>query len=410
MSEIDQVLTRGVSDILPSKEGLEKLLKSKKITLYQGFDPSSPNLHLGNFIGVRKLAQFQKLGHKVIFLIGDFTGMIGDPTDKSAARKKLTRGQVLKNAKDYKNQISRILKFDGENAADIKYNSEWLAKLSFEKILELASKFSAQQMLERDFFQKRLKKQKPIYLHEFLYPLMQAYDCITMDVDLEIGGNDQLFNMLAGRTLMRQLKKKEKFVLTMKLLEDPTGAKMGKTEGNTINLTNSPTNLYRKMLKLPEELIVLGIELLTDLSLEESKKDLAKSRNNLAYEVVRQIHGKKKAELARKETINRYQKGTPTMGDVKRKISDINMFTTTSGTISGASGYPGPVKLRSMKTGSKSDAKRLIKQGAVEIIRGATQDSIPVKKDENPKDLNLKVGDFIKVGESVIEIIEDSKK
>lgn len=405
MDKVGDILTRGVEKVLPSKEGLGKLMNKRKIKLYQGFDPSSENLHLGNLIGIRKLAQFQKLGHKVIFLIGDFTGMIGDPTDKKATRKKLTKNQVVSNAKDYKNQISNILSFEGENKAEIRYNSSWLSKLKFEEIIELASNFTAQQMLERDFFQRRLDKRKPIYLHEFLYPIMQGYDSVKMGVDLEIGGNDQLFNMLVGRNLMRILKNKEKYVLTMKLLEDPTGKKMGKTEGNTINLNDKPVDLFRKILKLPEELLELSIELLTDLPLNSVKNNAKKARLDLAYSVVSQAYGNEKARLARNESVHRYREGRPTIGDVE--ITKTEIHTTTSGTISGASGYPGPIKLRSMTTGSRTDAKRIINQGGVTVYRG--DELIKLEKDEKMKDLNIKAGDFIKVGESVIAVVEDKK-
>ena len=198
----DEVLTRGVAQILPSKEALASLMSSKKIKLYQGFDPSMPSLHLGNLVGILKLRQFQKLGHEVIFLIGDFTGMIGDPTDKLTSRKKLTRKEVLENTKKWKEQVLKVLDFDGDNPAKILYNSEWNDKKTFKDLIELTSNFTVQQLLERDMFQERLKKTEPIYLHEFLYPIAQAVDSVEMDVDLEVGGSDQIFNMLAGRSLM----------------------------------------------------------------------------------------------------------------------------------------------------------------------------------------------------------------
>lgn len=405
MLNIDYVLTRGVAQILPSKEELKKLMGKRKITLYQGFDPTSAYLHLGNLIGIRKLAQFQKLGHNVIFLIGDFTGMIGDPTDKSATRKKLTKKQVVANAKEYKEQIERVLSFEGENKAEIKYNATWLSKLNFEDIVEFASNFTAQQMLERDFFQERLKEKKPIHLHEFLYPLMQGYDSVAMDVDLEIGGNDQLFNMLAGRNLMKSLKNKEKYVLTMNLLTDPTGAKMGKTEGNVINISDSPVDLFRNILKLPEELLEPSIELLTDLPKNLAKGNPKQTRTDLAHSIVSQIYGDVDANFARNETVNRYREGTPTTGDVL--ISESEIQITTSGTISQASGYPGPVILRSMNTGSLSDAKNLIQEGAVTHI--SKGEHIKLERDEKTKDLNIKVGDFIKVGESFIQVVKDKK-
>lgn len=404
---INDLLTRGIEKVLPSKDSLGKLMDEKKIKLYQGFDPSSENLHLGNLIGIRKLAQFQKLGHKVIFLIGDFTGMIGDPTDKKATRKKLTKNQVVSNAKDYKNQISNILSFEGKNKAEIMYNSSWLSKLKFEEIVELASNFTVQQMLERDFFQRRLDKRKPIYLHEFLYPIMQGFDSVKMGVDLEIGGNDQLFNMLAGRNLMKSLKNKEKYVLTMKLLADPRGTKMGKTEGNTINLNDKPIDMFRKVLKIPEELLELSIELLTDLPLNSVKNNATKARLDLAYSVVSQVYGNEKARLARNESIHRYREDKkPTIGEVE--ITPSEFHTKASGTISGASGYPGPLKLRSMISGSISDAKRIINQGGVTVYRG--NEKIKLDRDEKMTDLSINVGDSIKVGESVIAVVKDKKK
>ena len=220
MDKIDEVLTRGVAQVLPDKKGLYDLMAKRKIKLYQGFDPSMPSLHLGNFVGLMKLRQFQKLGHEVIFLVGDFTGMIGDPTDKLATRQKLTREKVLENAKAWKKQIGMLLDLDGDNPAKIMFNSEWLDKIKFKELIEIASNFTVQQMIERDMFQERIKTNTPIYLHEFLYPISVAIDCVKMDVDLEVGGNDQTFNMLIGRTLMKAIKNKEKFVLSTKLLVD----------------------------------------------------------------------------------------------------------------------------------------------------------------------------------------------
>lgn len=366
----EYTLTRGVQDVLPNKEQLAKLMKKKKITLYQGFDPSSPNLHIGHMIGVRKLAQFQKLGHKVIFLIGDFTGMIGDPTDKSAARVKLTKREVKKNAEGWKKQIKNLIDFEGENPVEVKYNSEWLSKLSLEEIIELSSKFTVQQMLERDFFQDRIKNEKHIHFHEFLYPLMQGYDSVAMNVDLEVGGNDQLFNMMAGRSLMKKLENKEKFVLTMKLMTDPTGKKMGKSEGNTINLTDSPEDMFGKIMALPDELLKLGFELLTDLTLD-SKIDPMQSKKSLAEDVVSQVHGKSKAKKAKKHFEETFQKSSP---QYEKKLPLKNNLVSTI------------APFTSKK--SVSDAKRYVSQGAV-TVNG--------KVVKNPA-LKVKVDDQIKVG------------
>jgi tyrosyl-tRNA synthetase len=198
--KIEEVLSRGVEKIYPSFKLLEKkLMARKKLRLYCGYDPSSPTLHLGHLITLKKLAQFQELGHEVIMLIGDFTGMIGDPTEKIAARKKLSRKEVLENSKNYKKQASKLLNFKGVNPAKILYNSKWSDRLSFIDLIELASNFTVQQMIVRDMFQERIKTRRPIYLHEFLYPLAQAYDSVAMGVDLQIGGADQTFNMLCSR-------------------------------------------------------------------------------------------------------------------------------------------------------------------------------------------------------------------
>ncbi len=219
--KIKELLTRGVANVYPTSEFLEKELTSgRQLTLFTGYDPTGPSLHIGHGITMLKLRQFQDLGHKIIMLIGDFTAMIGDPTDKSAARTRLTREEVLENCKKYQEQASSILNFSGENPVEVKYNNDWLGKMNFADVLELSSHFTVQQILERDMFEKRVTEEKPIFLHEFLYPLMQGYDSVAMNVDGEVGGNDQTFNMLAGRTLMKEIQHKEKFVLTVKLLAD----------------------------------------------------------------------------------------------------------------------------------------------------------------------------------------------
>ena len=243
--------------------------------MYLGIDPTGPSLHLGHIVALRKLRQFQDLGHKVILLIGDFTGMIGDPSDKSATRQRLTRKEVLQNAKLYKTQASKILRFSGKNAAVLKYNSKWLAKLSFEDVVELAAHFTVQQMMARDMFDRRMKENKPISISEFMYPLMQGFDSVAMKTDGEIGGNDQTFNMLAGRTLMKEMHHKEKFVVTMKLLVDATGKKMGKTEGNMITLGDSADEMFGKVMSWTDGMIRNGFELLTDVSLDEIDHALA---------------------------------------------------------------------------------------------------------------------------------------
>ena len=375
MDTIDEVLTRGVQQILPDKSGLADLMAKKKIKLYQGFDPSMPSLHLGNFVGLMKLRQFQKLGHEVIFLVGDFTGMIGDPTDKLATRKKLTREQVLENAKAWKKQASMILDFEGENPAKIMFNSEWSDKITFRDLLEITSNFTVQQMIERDMFQERLKNNEPIYLHEFLYPVAQAQDSVEMDVDLEIGGSDQVFNMLAGRTLMKATMGKEKFVLTTKLLVDKEGKKVGKTTGNALFLDSTPSDFFAGIMSFPDEVIFLSFELLTEVSLENIEEKIKKNpmemKKELAREVVKILWGEKGAKEAQAAFEETFQERKPTF-DIK-----VSAGGTLAETI-----------LPFTQRQSLSNAKELIKQNAVDVNEKAVSDP----------SLKIKVGDKIKVG------------
>jgi len=376
--DIDSVLSRGVSEILPDKKSLGSLMAKKKITLYQGFDPTADSLHIGHFIGVRKLSQFQKLGHKVIFLIGDFTGMIGDPTDKSAARVTLTAEQIKNNYKKYKSQVSRLIDFEGPNKAEVRYNSQWLSKLNFADILELSSNFTVQQMLERDFFVSRVKEQKPIYLHEFLYPLMQGYDSVAMGVDLEVGGNDQLFNMMAGRHLMKNLKNKEKYVLTMKLLTDKGGQKMGKTTGNAIFLNDSANDIYGKVMAMSDDSIPSAIELLTDLPLDlPNSQDPMETKKQIAHEITSQVHGIDEATKAQSFFEETFQKGNlpenvPT-AQVDLEVNVVDLIDQ-SGLVD-----------------SKSQVKRLIREGAISID-GDKIDDQNHSLDEKDKGKIIRIG------------------
>jgi len=363
--KIKEVLERGVEKVYPSKKALAKRLATgKKIRLYCGFDPSARSLHIGNAIQINKLAQFQSLGHEVIFLIGDFTGLIGDPTDKTAARKKLSREELLINSKNYQKQASAYLNFKGENPAKIMYNSQWGDKLTFKDLIEIAANFTVQQMIIRDMFQERLKAEKPIYLHEFLYPLAQAYDSVAMDVDLEIGGNDQMFNMMCGRDLIKAISGKEKFVLTNKLLVDPTGKKMGKTEGNIVNLDEIPENMYGQIMSWADNLIGLGFELCTQVSMTEVKniyKQLKDDKVNprdlkmkLALEITKITHGEAKAKKAEGVFIKTFQK-KETPDEVKRVKLEIGSWKLVD--------LLEKVKLAS----SKSEARRLIKQNGIKV-------------------------------------------
>jgi len=362
---VDELLSRGIEGIYPSRKEFKELLMSgKRIRLYCGFDPSASSLHIGNAIQINKLAQFQALGHEVIFLIGDFTGMIGDPTDKRAARKKLTREEVLANSGSYQKQAAAYLDFSGDNPAQVMYNSQWSDPLTFKDLIEISSNFTVQQMIQRDMFQERLKDGKPIYLHEFLYPLAQGYDCVAMDVDLEIGGNDQMFNMLCGRDLMKAMKGKEKYVMTLKLLADDKGQKMGKTEGNAVFLDQTPENVYGAVMSWPDGVIEVGFELCTRVSTEEVKKiggELKDGKTNprdlkmkLAFEITKIIHGEEKAGEAQEHFVKTVQnKEVPDEVEEKKlKKGNYNIVD---------------LLFEAGLAKSKGEARRLLEQGGIKV-------------------------------------------
>ncbi len=365
---INELLDRSISSIYPSKKALkEKLLSGDKISLYLGIDPTGPTLHLGHAICLNKLAEFQKLGHKIILLIGSFTAMIGDPTDKSSERRPLTRKQVLENCKDYIKQASTVLDFKGKNPVKVLYNSEWHDKLTFSEIISLSSFFTVQQMIERDMFQKRLEEGKAIGLNEFLYPLMQGYDSVAMKVDLEIGGNDQIFNMLAGRTLMRKMKGKEKFVVAMKLLTDSSGKKMGKSEGNMLTLSDSSKTMFGKIMSWSDDVMISAFELCTKISQEEIKKlkiDYNKEKISprdlkirLALEIVSLYYGMGVALIEKEAFIDQFSnKNLPeNIKEVnyKKEVDIINFLTKNS------------------LYSSNGEARRMIEQGAIKIHKNS---------------------------------------
>ena len=284
-----------------------------------------------------KLRVLQDLGHEIVMLIGDFTAMIGDPTDKSATRKQLTKGEVKANMKLYVKQASKVLSFSGRNAVKVKYNADWLGKMKFSDVLELASRMTVQQMIERDMFRRRMEEGKPIYIHEFMYPLMQGYDSVAMDVDGEIGGNDQTFNMLAGRTLLRELKSKEKIVIATKLLVDSTGKKMGKTEGNMLTLADTAQEMFGKVMSWTDGMIVPGYELCTRVSLskiESISKELTSGKNPkdikmaLAFEITNMYHGEKEAQKAQEYFESTF--GKKEIPDEMETISCSLLFLTSS--------------------------------------------------------------------------------
>jgi tyrosyl-tRNA synthetase len=331
-------------------------------TIYMGFDPTGNSLHIGHAVGLRKLADFQKLGHKIIMLIGDFTAMIGDPTGKDTTRVPLTREQVLENCKQYQEQASKILAFDGENPAELRYNNDWLSKMNFQDVLELAGHFSVQQMLERDMFQRRMEAGKPINMTEFFYPMMQGYDSVVMDVTGEIGGNDQMFNMLAGRTLQKNINGKEKFVITSKLLTDSTGKKMGKSEGNMIKLSDSAEEMLGKIMSWTDGMIPVGFELYTEKPLAEIealKQQMEAGELNprnvkmdLAKDIVRIFFDDAAADKAEEHFIQVFKK--------KDIPDEIEEFAATDRNIVN-------VLADSGLCSSRSEARRMVEQGGVKV-------------------------------------------
>ena len=391
--KIEEFLTRGVENLYPNKEFVKKqLLSGKKLRMYLGIDPTGPTLHMGHAVQLIKLREFQKLGHEVVMLIGDFTAMIGDPTDKSASRKQLTRKQVLNNCKLYKKQASIFLNF-GFKGAKVKYNSKWLGKMKFAEVLDLASKMTVQQMLERDMFKKRMSEGKPIHIHEFMYPLMQGYDSVAMDVDGEIGGNDQTFNMLAGRNLIKEINGKEKFVITTKLLQDPNGKKMGKTEGNMVSMLDDEFEMFGKVMSWTDGMMLPAFEISTDVSSEEIEKikeDLLVRGINprdikirLAKEIVKVYYGEEKANNAEKNFVDTFKKGglPENLEETKTEVGKLLSEVLVEAKI----------------VDSKGEFRRLITEGAVsDAVSGVKITDANYKVE---KEIVLRVGKkrFIKI-------------
>jgi len=313
---IDKILKSGVIvDVMPSiEEFRNKLLSGQKLRFYIGFDPTSTALHLGHARNIMVLEKFRKLGHEVIVLFGDFTAMIGDPTGRESARKQLTREKVLENVKNWKKHIRPLMDFgDKKNPPQIKYNSKWLSKLTFEDTVNLASNFTVQQMIERDMFEKRMKENRPIYLNEFLYPLMQGYDSVAMDVDVEICGTDQIFNALAGRTLLKRLKNKDKFVVSLSLITNPkTGELMSKSHGTGVFIDLEPSDMFGTVMAQPDEMIKVLSESLF-LPPEEIREleivgNQMEAKKKVAFEIVKIFHGESEAKRAQKSFEKVFQK------------------------------------------------------------------------------------------------------
>jgi len=353
--KVEEVLTRGVEQVLPSREALKKLMEKRRIRLYLGVDPTAPKLHLGHTVTLRKLQEFAGLGHEAILVIGTGTVLAGDPSLRLKTRPLMSEKEVKKNIQTWKRQAGKILNF---SKVKIKYNGDWLLKLKLKDIIKIASQISAVKLFQREMFQRRIKMGQTVWAHETLYPLLQGYDSVFLNVDLEIGGTDQTFNMLIGRELMGKMRNKEKFVLTCPMILGIDGRPMSKTSGNCIWIEDTPSQMFGKIMSIPDDLIFDYFKLLTRTSLAEIEKikklNPRDAKAALAQEIVRIYHGKKAAEAAEKEfeRVFKKRKLPSRIPAIKIKEEKLNVLEFLVKT-----------KLAS----SKSEAKRLILQKGVKI-------------------------------------------
>jgi len=373
MSETDEALRlikRGTDEILLEAELKERLKSGKRLRVKAGFDPTAPDLHLGHTVLINKLRQFQDLGHEVLFLIGDFTGMIGDPTGKNTTRPPLSRDEVIENARTYETQIYKIL--DPEKTL-VMFNSSWLGEMKAADLIQLAARHTVARMLERDDFNKRYKSEQSIAIHEFLYPLLQGYDSVATKADVELGGTDQKFNLLVGRELQKQYGQPSQVVITLPLLEGTDGVnKMSKSLGNYIGIAESPDEMFGKLMSVSDDLMWRYLELLSSedmRTIEQWRQDVKQGANprdtkvRLAMEMVARFHSQSAAQAAYASFVARFQKG-----EMPADIPEVELEGHSKGMT-----LPKLLK-ESGLTSSTSEAMRLIKQGGVRIDGEKTED------------------------------------
>ena len=374
-------IKRGVDKILPEEDLIEKLKSGKTLTIKAGFDPTAPDLHLGHTVLINKLRTFQQLGHKVVFLIGDFTGLIGDPTGKNVTRKPLSKEQVLENAKTYQEQVFKIL---DEDKTEIRFNSEWMDDLGAAGMIKLAASQTVARMLERDDFKKRYNNGQPIAIHEFLYPLVQGWDSVALESDVELGGTDQRFNLLMGRELQKEQGQKQQSIVMVPLLEGLDGVqKMSKSLNNYIGITDAPNDMFGKVMSISDDLMWRYYDLLSFRPLEEIaelKTRVANGENPrdikimLAKEIIARFHDDAAAEGAHQDFIQRFQKNAipDDMPELEIALSDEGIAI-------------GNLLKEANLVGSTSDAMRMIKQGAVKINGDKVEDTrlVITEKGEN---------------------------
>ncbi len=356
-------LKRGVEEVLLEEELLERLVLDRPLRIKVGFDPTAPDLHLGHTVVINKMRQFQELGHQVVFLIGDFTGMIGDPSGKNVTRPPLTAEEIESNATTYKSQVFRILDPD---KTQVEFNSRWGNELGAEGIIRLAARHTVARMLERDDFSKRYKNGQPIAIHEFLYPLMQGYDSVALETDIEMGGTDQKFNLLVGRELQKQYGQPSQVVITLPLLEGLDGVqKMSKSLGNTVGITDAPDEMFGKLMSISDELMWRYFELLSFKALgdiEKLRKEVASGANprdvkfELAREIVDRFHSPGDGKKAEQRFVDRFSQGV-----VPEDLDEKTLATDGEGL-----GIARVIKEAGLAS-STSEAIRLVKQGAVRL-------------------------------------------
>jgi len=389
LNEQMDLIKRGTVEVLPEDELVRKIEKSlktgKPLNIKQGFDPTAPDIHLGHTVGIRKLKHFQELGHQVIVIIGDYTAMVGDPSDKSSTRPRLTHEQVLKHAKTYQEQFFKIL---DEVKTQVRFNGDWFREMTFENVMNLAGKFTVARMLERDDFSKRYSEQLPISIHEFFYPLMQGYDSVVLEADVELGATEQKFNLVIGRSIQKEYGQEPQIILTLPVLEGLDGKqRMSKSLGNYIGIDEPANEIYGKTMSIPDEMIYRYFELITDVEgselqkinsqLEDKSVNPRDLKKYLGRTLVRMYHGQENVDDAEKAFENLFvKKDIPDempeikIAEAEMRIDDLMVFTQTAE--------------------SKGAARRLIQGGGV---------SIDGEKITDPfANIVLKNGTVLKVG------------
>ena len=387
-----QQLLRGADEIIPQAELETKLAKDKPLEVKAGFDPTAPDLHLGHTVLINKLRQFQQLGHNVSFLIGDFTGLIGDPTGKSATRPALTEAEIQQNAVTYQEQVFKIL--DPE-LTRVRFNSEWMSKMSSADMIRLAAQHTVARMLERDDFSKRYAAQQSIAIHEFLYPLVQGYDSVAMDTDIELGGTDQKFNLLVGREMQKAYGKPQQAILTVPILEGLDGVqKMSKSLGNYIGITDAPNDMFGKLMSVSDELMWRYFELLSFRPLsdvEQFQKQISDGANPrdikflLCEEIITRFHSASAAEGAKQDFIQRFQKNA-----IPDDIPEISIAL-------GEGMLIGVLTKEAHLCSSSSEGQRMVKQGAVKIDGEKLEDPRTIVTEDAPFVLQVGKRKFAKI-------------